>query len=180
VNRPRAATKAVDVYVHGLGLVFGIVVFGMVGIVVFNVVGGAVFGIVGGAVFGIDGVDFGIGGIDARVGNGVRAMRRSRFGSRSQVSGGAQPTRLRSRVEGGPGRRRLAWLTADGLVAHLLDQAARQLPRACRERFAEEWWDHCSHLRGLRLMWWALCVRATASRTGHELRRTELPRIEGS
>jgi hypothetical protein len=165
---PDRATKAVDVYVHGRGVVYGIVVFGIVGGVVFSTVGGVVFGIGG------------ISGLVARVPKRVLPMRTSRFGGRSRISGWVRPTRRRSRAEGGTGQRRLAWLTVDGMVDHLLGRAARQLPLAFRDRFAEEWWDHHSHLRGLRLVWWALCVRATASRTGRELRRPELPRFEGS
>ncbi|WP_018505359.1 hypothetical protein [Parafrankia discariae] len=61
------------------------------------------------------------------------------------------------------------------ITSHLLGQAASALPGPVRERFAEEWADHRSHYRGWRLLWWALCVRATATRTARELRAAQLP-----
>jgi len=65
----------------------------------------------------------------------------------------------------------------DTMVNYLLLRAAALFPtEAARERWAEEWADHRAHLRGLRLLWWALCTRATASRTAAELRRARLPR----
>ncbi|WP_131765278.1 hypothetical protein [Candidatus Protofrankia californiensis] len=50
---------------------------------------------------------------------------------------------------------------ADPLVDYLLTRAVHQLPASYQDRYAEEWSDHRHHLRGLRLLWWALCVRVT-------------------
>ena len=44
--------------------------------------------------------------------------------------------------------------------------AVRQLPQGLRDRYAEEWADQRTHLSGWRLVWWALCLRATATRIG--------------
>lgn len=60
-------------------------------------------------------------------------------------------------------------------VDHLLGHAAHSLPTPFQERFTEEWADHRSYHHGWRLFWWALCVRATATRTARELRTTQLP-----
>jgi hypothetical protein len=168
MNRVRGSHRAGIVEII-LGLVYGVVggVFGYVGT---HLVLGGIFG------FG-----FGVGvfGLVAGVLSLRWEIRASR--DRARRSGLAWPARARQRAaEGGFGWRFLACLTVDGLVDHLLGRAARQLPRAFRERFTEEWEDHRTHLRGVRLVWWALCVRATATRTGRELRRAELPRIEGS
>jgi hypothetical protein len=70
---------------------------------------------------------------------------------------------------------RVRWSTA-ALVDHLLDRAVLLLPDDDRERWAEEWAEHRTHRSGLRLLWWAWCVRATASRTAGELRHARLPR----
>jgi hypothetical protein len=72
----------------------------------------------------------------------------------------------------------------DRLTAHLLTGSLLQLSEELRDRYREEWADHRTHLRGWRLVWWALCVRATASRTGQEFRpawtaRDEVSRIAG-
>lgn len=65
----------------------------------------------------------------------------------------------------------------EALVDHLHLRAVALLPiGADRERWAEEWAEHRTHLRGVRLVWWALCTRATASRTAAELRHARLPR----
>ncbi|WP_157240790.1 hypothetical protein [Catenuloplanes japonicus] len=61
------------------------------------------------------------------------------------------------------------------LVAFLLRSALAQLPEPVRDRWSEEWADHCSCQEGWRLVWWALCLRATAARTGREIRRAHLP-----
>jgi hypothetical protein len=58
------------------------------------------------------------------------------------------------------------------LVSLLLDAALERLPEPSRLRWAEEWAEHRTHHRGGRLIWWALCLRATAARTGHESRHT--------
>jgi hypothetical protein len=63
----------------------------------------------------------------------------------------------------------------DRLVDWLLDSAVRQLPDGLRDRWAEEWAEHRTQRRGWRLVWWALCLRAVASRTGKEYRRAQLP-----
>jgi cobalamin synthase len=67
----------------------------------------------------------------------------------------------------GDGLRHLlsACTSVDRLVDYLLVWAAGKLPEASRARFAEEWHDHRQHYSGWRLVWWALCVRATAMRT---------------
>lgn len=65
---------------------------------------------------------------------------------------------------------RYSWAQlADWTVDHLLGQGVQALPAPFRERFAEEWADHRSHYRGWRLLWWALCVRVTTTRTRRKL-----------
>ncbi|MGH3916804.1 MAG: hypothetical protein ACRDTC_25855 [Pseudonocardiaceae bacterium] len=65
----------------------------------------------------------------------------------------------------------------DSLVDYLLDRAVDKFPEGFGARFAEEWTDHRQHYSGWRLVWWALCVRATAMRTVTALGRpTRLPR----
>lgn len=66
----------------------------------------------------------------------------------------------------------------DHFVDTLLGRGANVLPTPFQERFTEEWDDHRTHHRGWQLLWWALCVRATATRIGRELRHAELPRPE--
>jgi hypothetical protein len=188
MNHARAAHRRVLV---------GVVLSGVIGVsgVLIGVIGvlSGVIGVIGGVLSvlsGVIGVIFvvlsGVIGVIGDIGDVLvrerwQAMRSSRQGGRSGGSGLAQPAWRRPQAaEGDAGRRLLVCLTVDGLVNHLLDRAARQLPQAYRDRFAEEWQDHRTHLHGLRLVWWALCARATAFRTGHELRRVELPRIEGS
>lgn len=61
------------------------------------------------------------------------------------------------------------------LVSFLLRDALLQLPADVRERWAEEWADHGAHREGCRLVWWAMCLRATAARTGRAYRRARLP-----
>jgi hypothetical protein len=63
----------------------------------------------------------------------------------------------------------------DRLVSYLLDSAVQQLPDGLWDRWAEEWAEHRTQRRGWRLVWWALCLRAVASRTGQEYRRAQLP-----
>lgn len=65
--------------------------------------------------------------------------------------------------------------TAERLVSILLQSALAQLPPQVRERWAEEWAEHGAQRNGWRLVWWALCVRATATRTGREYRCARLP-----
>lgn len=57
-----------------------------------------------------------------------------------------------------------------------LDQAVKKLLEASKARFAEEWQGHRTHYSGWRLVWWALCVRATAIRTVAALGPARLPR----
>jgi hypothetical protein len=64
------------------------------------------------------------------------------------------------------------------LAEYLLVRAVRRLPEGFRERYAEEWYEHRTHRSGCRLLWWALCVRATAARTGRELQDARLPRLD--
>jgi hypothetical protein len=98
----------------------------------------------------LDGVDLsfsivfgGPGGLSLVIRERQRAMGSSRHGGRSGGSGLAWPAWRRPQAaEGGAGQRLLACLTVEGLVNHLLDRAARQLPQAFRDRFAEEWQDH--------------------------------------
>lgn len=71
---------------------------------------------------------------------------------------------------------------AHGLLDHavdrLLDRAACAIPDSHREQLVEVWADHRSHYHGWRLLWWALCARATAGRTARELRTAQLPRTD--
>ncbi|MGH3752735.1 MAG: hypothetical protein ACRDRP_08570 [Pseudonocardiaceae bacterium] len=69
-----------------------------------------------------------------------------------------------------------ACTSVDRLVDYLLDRAVEKLPAAASARFAEEWRDHRQHYSGWRLVWWALCVRATAMRTVAALGSAQLPR----
>jgi hypothetical protein len=82
------------------------------------------------------------------------------------------------RVSLGGNMRRLlhACASVDRLVDYLLDRAVEKLPAAASARFAEEWQDHRQHYSGWRLVWWALCVRATAMRTDAVLGPAGLPR----
>jgi two-component system NarL family response regulator len=74
-------------------------------------------------------------------------------------------------------RQRLYAVTVDRWVEASLAGALRRLPGQERARWAEEWSDHRSQQRGhLRMLWWAWCVRATASRTAGELGHARLPR----
>ncbi|MDT3447015.1 hypothetical protein [Pseudofrankia sp. BMG5.37] len=58
-----------------------------------------------------------------------------------------------------------------------MDGAVGRLPECERERWAEEWAEHRTHRRRLGLLWWALCLRATAFRMAAELREeARLPR----
>jgi len=57
-------------------------------------------------------------------------------------------------------------MSINRLVTHLLTVSLRRLPEELRGRYREEWANHHTHLQGWRLTWWALCLRATASRTG--------------
>jgi hypothetical protein len=78
---------------------------------------------------------------------------------------------------GGTMRRLLrACASVDRLVDYLLDRAVEKLPAPARARFAEEWQDHRQHYSGWRLVWWALCVRATALRTVAGIGSARLPR----
>lgn len=78
---------------------------------------------------------------------------------------------------GGTMRRLLhACTSVDRLVDYLLDRTVEKLPAAVSARFAEEWQDHRTHYSGWRLVWWALCVRATALRTVAALGPARLPR----
>jgi hypothetical protein len=78
---------------------------------------------------------------------------------------------------GGNMRRLLhACASVDRLVDYLLDQTVQKLPAATRDRFAEEWQDHRQHYSGWRLVWWALCVRATAMHTVASLGPARLTR----
>src|SRR5439155_26150065 len=45
----------------------------------------------------------------------------------------------------------------DRLVGYLVDSSVRRLPEVLRDRYVEEWADHRTRLRGLRLVWWAMC-----------------------
>ncbi|MCM3883326.1 hypothetical protein [Frankia sp. R82] len=69
-------------------------------------------------------------------------------------------------------------MNVNRLATHLLDRASCQLPEPFQERFAEEWADHRTQYRGWRLLWWALCVRVTATRTARELRHSQLPHAD--
>lgn len=64
------------------------------------------------------------------------------------------------------------------LVDHLLTRAVHQLPDSHQDRWAEEWSDHRNHLRGLRLLWWALCIHLTAARIARELRPAQFPHTD--
>ncbi|MCM3920259.1 hypothetical protein ND748_00960 [Frankia sp. AiPs1] len=75
-------------------------------------------------------------------------------------------------------RRLRVHMNANRLATHLLARASHRLPEPFRERFTEEWQDHRAHYQGWRLLWWALCVRATATRTARELRRAQLPHTD--
>jgi hypothetical protein len=92
-------------------------------------------------------------------------------GVRRTRSSGVSTRVGRPRVSFSGGMRRLlqAGTSVDRLVDYLLDRAVDKLPVAAGARFAEEWRDHRQHYRGWRLLWWALCVRATAMRTVAEL-----------
>jgi hypothetical protein len=82
------------------------------------------------------------------------------------------------RVSRGGNMRHLphACTSVNGLVDYLLDRAVDKLPAAASARFAEEWRDHRQHYSGWRLVWWALCVRATAMRTVTALEPARLSR----
>jgi hypothetical protein len=82
------------------------------------------------------------------------------------------------RVSRGGNMRHLlhACTSVDRLVDYLLDRAVDKLPAAASARFAEEWRDHRQHYSGWRLVWWALCVRATAMRTVTALEPARLSR----
>jgi hypothetical protein len=69
-----------------------------------------------------------------------------------------------------------ACASVDRLVDYLLDRTVEKLPAATRARFAEEWQDHRQHYSGWRLVWWALCVRATAMHTVASLGPARLTR----
>jgi hypothetical protein len=69
-----------------------------------------------------------------------------------------------------------ACTSVDRLVDCLLDRAVEKLPAVASARFAEEWQDHRQHRSGWRLVWWALCVRATARHTVAGLGPAGLPR----
>jgi hypothetical protein len=68
-----------------------------------------------------------------------------------------------------------ACTSVDRLVDYLLDRAVQKLPTASRARFTEEWQDHRQHNSGWRLVWWALRLRATTTRTVAALGPTRLP-----
>ncbi|EIV93656.1 hypothetical protein [Frankia sp. QA3] len=118
-------------------------------------------------------------GVIAGVADGVAGRLRSRRASGSRQSERASGSlrgwvhRANNRGE----RRRLPQMcgNVDRLVDHLLARAVQQFPEHDRDRWDEEWADNRTHLKGWRQLWWALCVRATATRTAHELRATQLP-----
>ncbi|MGH7749059.1 MAG: hypothetical protein ACREQ5_30480 [Candidatus Dormibacteria bacterium] len=94
---------------------------------------------------------------------GALSNARGRRTRSSGWSGGVGGLRV---CRGGTLRRVLrACISVDRLVDYLLDRAVDKLPAAARARFAEEWRDHRTHYSGRRLVWWALCVRATTLRT---------------
>jgi hypothetical protein len=100
--------------------------------------------------------------------------RRSRAARNTSVRGGLRNpfARMCSR------RKRLA-VTFNAhrrnLISYLLSSALQQLPEEVRQRWKEEWSEHRRHYNGWRLLWWALCLRATAARTGRECRQVRLP-----
>jgi hypothetical protein len=71
-----------------------------------------------------------------------------------------------------------ALLSAGWLAEWLLAGAVGRLPEGFRERYAEEWGEHRTHRSGWRLLWWAVCVRATAARTARELQHPRLPHLD--
>ncbi len=89
---------------------------------------------------------------------------------------GASPRQARNRVAyAGGAIRSQTGGPIDRAINHLLARGARVIPESFRERFVEEWADHRTHYRGWRLLWWALCVRVTATRTAGELRAAQVP-----
>jgi hypothetical protein len=143
----------------GVGLVIGIPIV---------VAGGGVAGIGAGGLGGLAAA-----GLVARVLTLVLQDRRVRSSSRS---GGVEWPRF---CRDGTLRRLLrACISVERLVDYLLDRALDTLPVAARARFAEEWGDHRRHYAGWRLVWWALCVRATAPRTNTALGPARFPREE--
>lgn len=141
-----------------------VVVAAAVGVVVVAAVG----------VVGVVGVVVGVAAVAVRArrgrGRGVRVQRTRS----SSWSGGLGWLR----VSRGGDTRHLpqACTSVDRLVDYLLDRAVGKLPEAFRARFVEEWQDHREHYSGWRLVWWALCVRATAMRVVAALGPARLPR----
>ncbi|MGH4006915.1 MAG: hypothetical protein ACRDTH_01875 [Pseudonocardiaceae bacterium] len=132
---------------------------------------GVVGGVVGVVVGGVGGV---VGGvlIDNAQGRGrsVRVRRTQSSGWRGGLGG------LRVSLCGNMRRLLQACTSVDRLVDYLLNRTVEKLPAAASARFAEEWQDHRKHYSGWRLVWWALCVRATAMRTVTALGPARLPR----
>jgi hypothetical protein len=107
---------------------------------------------------------------------GVAAQIRGRRIRRTQSSGASGGLGLRVSRGGNMQHLLHACTSLDRLVDYLLDRAVDKLPAADSDRFAEEWRDHRQHFSGWRLVWWALCVRATAMHTVTALGPARLPR----
>jgi hypothetical protein len=122
-------------------------------------------------------VVFVVGGAGVALRNRVQGRGRSVRVRRTRSSGSPGGLRRRRVSLGGNMQRLLhACASVDRLVDYLLDRTVEKLPAATGARFAEEWQDHRQHYSGLRLVWWALCVRATARRTVATLGPARLPR----
>jgi hypothetical protein len=142
-------------------------------------------GVLGGVNGGVNGVDFvgGVVGVGVSVLGGVVILLIARGRGHSVRGRRPRPSGLPGGVGwlrvslGGTMRRLLhACTSVDRLVDYLLDRTVDKLPAAVSARFAEEWQDHRTHYSGWRLVWWALCVRATALRTVAALGPARLPR----
>lgn len=155
--------------VGGTALMAGIVVGSLLGFKV-----GGFGGILAGLVASFTAVlVFGLGGFGIAALAG--SLSRRRGGSRLRDRWTVPSLRRHRGTHGSRLGRRLVAVSMDRLVSFLLAGAVRRLPDAAQDRWTEEWNDHRGNQRGLRLLWWALCVRTTATRTAHELRTAQLP-----
>jgi hypothetical protein len=165
--------------------VLGVVIGGggpvVLGVFIFILGGGVHDVVIGGGVV-LSGVVIGasVGGVDVVdvVDDFFADVRRARKGGRGRtglrVGGWRRPES--GDVSDTPGVR-LAWVSAGRLAEYLVARAVRR-PEGFRERYAEEWYEHRTHRSGWPLLWWALCVRATAARTGRELQDARLPHLD--
>jgi len=188
-SRPIADVTIADVAVAVGGAAVTVVVVLAAVFAVFAVGGAAAAVILGGAAAAVMAV-VAVGRAASSVDGGdlLRVVRAFVAGSRDRLkscfSSGIRwlrdsfRRRSRAAVASGRGHRLRIHETVDYLVDYLVERAVRRLPEGARDRFAEEWLDHRSHLQGWRLLWWALCVRATAALTASELEHARLPRAE--